>query len=55
MKSNWRWQQESLKEVLRQENEAILQLTEILASQTIEQLLKQSDEEVGLEYLLRPE
>ena len=36
---------------LRRENEAILQLAEVLATQTIEQLLKKSDAEVGLDYL----
>jgi hypothetical protein len=62
-----RWQQEELNaeqrheierltvqlQRLRIENQAILKLAEILASQTIEQLLKQSDEEVGLEFLRR--
>ena len=60
-----RWQQEDLQadqryeierltrqlERLRRENEAILQLAEVLATQTIEQLLKKSDAEVGLDYL----
>ena len=60
-----RWQQEDLQaeqryeierltrqlERLRRENEAILQLAEVLATQTIEQLLKQSDAEVGLDSL----
>ena len=60
-----RWQQEDLQaeqryeierltrqlQRLRRENEAILQLAEVLATQTIEQLLKQSDAEVGLDSL----
>ena len=60
-----RWQQEDLQaeqryeierltrqlQRLRRENEAILQLAEVLATQTIEQLLKKSDAEVGLDYL----
>ena len=60
-----RWQQESLTaeqrheiarltnqlQRLRTENDAILQLAAILATQTIEQLLRKSDAEVGAEYL----
>lgn len=38
---------------LRAENDAILQLTETLATQTIEQLLRQSKEEIGLNFLHR--
>ena len=62
-----RWQQENLNaeqrheierltvqlQRLRQENEAILQLAEVLATQTIEQILNKSDEEIGLDFLRR--
>jgi hypothetical protein len=40
---------------LRTENEALLQLAATLATQTIEQLLKKSEAEVGEEFLRRPQ
>jgi hypothetical protein len=42
-------------ERLRTENEALLQLAATLATQTIEQLLKKSEAEVGEEFLRRPQ
>lgn len=62
-----RWQQEPLDaeqrheierlaiqlQRLRAESNAILQLTESLATQTIEQLLTKSEEEIGLNFLRR--
>jgi transposase-like protein len=62
-----RWQQETLTaeqrheiarltnqlQRLRTENDAILQLAAILATQTIEQLLSKPDAEIGLDFLRR--